>query len=350
MDGVTIIIIGGLGVVVILLVSLIISQRHRDTDSPQRVELALEKLKSELLEKQLEGLVSLRDSLDSTGRMMNERLAEGTGAIDKRMELLVDIEHKLGQLQTQAQNIETVGKNIQSLSDLLKPPKLRGSLGEMLLENLLAEILPRSMFDTQYRFVSGKRVDAVVKLADRYLPIDSKFPLEAFERLCAEPDSTEARKDFTRTLKKHVDDISSRYIHPSENTTDVALMYIPSEAVYYRFISDDLENGFEYALSKNVIPSSPGHLYAFLASLASVFAQAGLSSDGRKLFAGLNNLGEALDRLTKLHERMEGSVRALSSALSHGRDEIGGMTTQLQQLREPSAPGEPVEGSTFVDL
>ncbi len=345
MDGVTIIIIGGLAVVVVLLVSLLVGQRKRDTDVPQRIELVLEKLKSELLEKQLEGLVSLRDSMDSAGRMMNERLAEGTGAIDKRMELLVDIEHKLGQLQTQAENIEAVGKNIQSLSDLLKPPKLRGQLGEMLLENMLAQILPRSMFSTQHRFASGKRVDAVVKLADRLLPIDSKFPLEPFERLRAEPDSSEARKEFVRALKKHVDDISSRYIHPSEDTTEVALMYIPSEAVYYRFISDDLETGFEYALSKHVIPSSPGHLYAFLASLAAVYAQAGLSGDSRKLSAGLNNLVEALGRFTKLHERMEGSVRALTSSLSHGRDEINGMTTQLQQLREPAQSDETIEAA-----
>ncbi|MDH3890857.1 MAG: DNA recombination protein RmuC [candidate division Zixibacteria bacterium] len=349
MDGVSIIIIGGLGLVVVLLVSLLVGQRRPDSDAPRKIELALEKLKSELLEKQLEGLVSLRDSLDSTGRLMNERLAEGTGAIDKRMELLVDIEHRLGQLQTQAENIEAVGKNIQSLSDLLKPPKLRGSLGEMLLENLLAQILPRSMFDTQHRFASGKRVDAVVKLADRLLPIDSKFPLEPFERLRAEPDSSEARKEFVRSLKKHVDDISGRYILPAEQTTDVALMYIPSEAVYYRFVSDDLETGFEYALSRNVIPSSPGHLYAFLASLASVYAHAGLSGDGRKLSAGLNNLGDALGRLTKLHERMEGSVRALTSTLSHGRDEINGMTTQLQQLREPSTLDEPVEEPTVAD-
>ena len=349
MDGVTIIIIGGLGVVVVLLVSLLIGQRRRDTDAPQRIELALEKLKSELLEKQVAGLVTLRDSLDSASRLMNERLAEGTGAIDKRMGLLVDIEHRLGQLQTQAENIEAVGKNIQSLADLLKPPKLRGQLGEMLLENMLAQILPHSMFDTQHRFVSGKRVDAVVKLGDRLLPIDSKFPLEPFERLRAEPDSPEARKEFVRTLKKHVDDISSRYILPAEDTTEVALMYIPSEAVYYRFISDDIETGFEYALSKNVIPSSPGHLYAFLASLAAVYAQAGLSADGRKLSTGLKDLGEALGRLTKLHERMEGSVRALSSTLSHGRDEIGGMTTQLQQLREPTHSDEIVDEPIVAD-
>jgi DNA anti-recombination protein RmuC len=126
-------------------------------------------------------------------------------------------------------------------------------------------------------------------------------------------------------------------------------MHIPSEAVYYRFISDDLKGGFEYALSKNVIPSSPGHLYAFLASLATVYAQAGLSGDSHKLSAGLNSLSEALGRFTKLLERMEGSVRALTSTLSHGRDEINGMTTQLQQLREPSTSSENTEELTVAD-
>jgi len=336
MDPSALAVIGALAAVIFVLVVLLVTGRRRQETGSDRIELALEQLKRELLEKQLEGLISLRDSLDNTGRLMNERLAEGSAAIDKRMALLVDIENRLGQLQTQAENIETVGRNIQSLSELLKPPKLRGGLGEMLLENLLAQILPRALYETQYRFSTGQRVDAVVKLADRLLPIDSKFPIESFERLGGEPDAPDARKTFVKTLRKHIDDISQRYIRPDENTFEIAVMYLPSEAIYYRFVSDDSDDGLGYALSKHVIPSSPGHLYAFLATLSAVYAQAGLSSDSRKLTAGLSNLSDAVERLKNIHQRMEGSVRALTTALARGQDEVSGMTTQLEHLREPS--------------
>ena len=346
MDVSAIAIIGALSAISVLLIILLLRERRGSPGVTDRIELAFEKLKRELLEKQLEGLVSLRDSMDSAGRLMNERLAEGTGAIDKRMDLLADIENRLGQLQTQAENIEAVGRNIQSLSDLLKPPQLRGGLGEMLLENLLAQILPKSLYEMQHRFPDGRRVDAVVKLADRLLPIDSKFPLEGFQRLSAEPDSSDARKSFVRSLKKHVDDISDRYLKPDEDTTEIAIMYVPSEAVYYRFVADDSDNGFAYALSKNVIPSSPGHLYAFLATLSAVYAQAGLSGDSRRLTAGLSNLSDAVERLNRLHQRMESSVRALTTTLARGHDEIGGMTTQLQHLREPASSEETAETTT----
>jgi len=343
----TLAVIGGLVAVTVLLAVLLFAERRRKSTGPDRIELAFEQLKREILEKQLEGLISLRDSLDNAGRTMNERLAEGTGAIDKRMELLVDIENRLVQLQTQAENIEAVGRNIQSLSELLKPPQLRGGLGELLLENLLAQILPPALYETQHRFSTGQRVDAVVKVADRLLPIDSKFPMESFERL---DDSAETRKTFAKSLRKHIDDISGRYIRPDEGTFEIAVMYLPSEAVYYRFVSEDSDNGLSYALSKHVIPSSPGHLYAFLATLSAVYAQAGLSTDSRKLTTGLGNLSDAIDRLKGIHQRMEGSVRALSAALSRGHDEVAGMTTQLEHLREPTTFLETETEATTTDL
>ncbi len=324
------------------LTALMLSQwrRQKPTEAQTAVQAAMESLKADLLAKQMEGLVSLRQSLDSANRLLNERLAEGTQTLDRRMAVVSEIENKLGQLSTQAKNIEAIGQNIQSLSDLLKPPKLRGSVGETLLENLLSQILPKQLYQTQYRFSDGVRVDAVVKLAERLLPIDSKFPLESFQRISSAESETErnaAQKEFGQAIKKHVDDISSKYIKPDQATTDIALMYIPSEAVYYQVVSEPETGLFDYALVRKVIPSCPGHLYAFLASVAAVYAEAGLTENRRELVQAMGSLAESLEKLKRYHERMNGSLRSATQVLEKSEGEISQMTQRLEKITRPDS-------------
>lgn len=332
-------IIGALLVVIIVLLLLLV--RRMGAAGPhqaQQIETTLAALKTEILEKQMAGYVQLRQSMDSAQSLLNDRLAEGSQALDKRMDLLGQIEQGLGRLSVQTSNLETIGNNIGSLSDLLKPPKLRGALGEMLLENLLAQILPTSLFSFQYGLADGQRVDAVVKIGDRLLPIDSKFPIEPFQRDQAQgPDDA---KDLSKTLKKYVDSIASKYLRPDEGTTDFALMYIPSEAVYYRFVSQTDPGALEHALSKKVIPTSPGHLYAFLASIIAVYRQAGLSGSSRKLVVGLENMSQIVQNLREYHDRMEGSLRRVSQSMSKTDEAIQRLADQVQTLGNPDELSE----------
>ena len=136
MDNITILLVIIVAINLVVSVWLLFSRRQKD-NGPQSVDTLILQLKAELAKQQNENLVSLKGSLDSTNRMLNDRLSEGTQALDRRMAVLGEIENKLGQLSTQTDNIESIGKNIQSLSELLKPPKIRGGLGEMFLENLL---------------------------------------------------------------------------------------------------------------------------------------------------------------------------------------------------------------------
>ena len=114
---------------------LLLTTRRRQQSLPQEeiFARAMESLKTELLSQHLEGLTALRNSLDTAQKLLNDRLTENTTTLDRRLELFGEIEKKLGQLEVQAKNIAEIGRNIQSLSELLKPPKLRGNLGELLL-------------------------------------------------------------------------------------------------------------------------------------------------------------------------------------------------------------------------
>ena len=145
------------------------------------------------------------------------------------------ISQTLGGLAVAAQQMVDVGNKVSGLEDLLRPPKLRGGMGETLLAELLGQILPEKAYGLQHRFCSGERVDAVIRLGESLVPVDAKFPLESFRRLAASKDESEAtreRKAFMRVVKHHVEQVAWKYILPDEGTYDFALMYIPAENVY----------------------------------------------------------------------------------------------------------------------
>ncbi|MBQ9207252.1 MAG: DNA recombination protein RmuC [Treponema sp.] len=196
---------------------------------------------------------------------------------------LAEIHQKLGSLESSAQQIQKIAQDVSSLNLLLHAPKLRGNFGEYLLYNVLKDTLPPTVFSTQYQFSDGATVDAIIRLGKNILPIDSKFPLESFERYIngKEPESKKkAKAEFIRSVKARIDEISKKYIRPHECTFDFALMYIPSESVYYEIvINSSTENFalFDYALKRHIIVVSPNTFYAYLMSV--VYGLKGMKID-----------------------------------------------------------------------
>lgn len=203
---------------------------------------------------------------------INEKLKEVQGdyikQISSSQSTLTGITEKLTELKNATQNILHVGENIQSLQDILKPPKLRGELGELMLEQIIAQVLPHKNYKIQHKFQTGNIVDAAVMLKDsRILCIDSKFPLNALKDYISNgSNDDDIPAQFIRDVKKHIDSIASKYILPNEGTLDFALMYIPAENVYYEIILRD-EKITNYAREKNVLPVSPLTLYSYLSAV-----------------------------------------------------------------------------------
>lgn len=211
-----------------------------------------------------------------------------------------EISRTLGNLAQATQRMLDVGKTISGLEDLLRPPKLRGGMGETLLAELLSQILPGA-YELQHRFASGERVDAVIRLGKAMVPVDAKFPLESFRRLAAVEDEADARKErksFVRAVKAHIDQIAAKYILPDEGTYDFALMYIPAENVYYETIlKDEAEEGvFPYALARKVIPVSPNSFYAYLQVIIHGLKGMQIEERAREIMDHLNRLKGDEDR------------------------------------------------------
>ncbi|MDQ4030168.1 MAG: DNA recombination protein RmuC, partial [Actinomycetota bacterium] len=201
--------------------------------------------------------------LAAMSETIDRRLGELDTKVDRRLanasEQTARIHERLGKVdETAAQMLERA-KDLARLEQALRPPKARGGFGEILLGNLLRDRLPPDAYALQHGFAGGERVDAVIR-ADRLVPVDAKFPLDNFERLAsAESDDerTLHEKAFARDLKQHIDAIASKYVRPAEGTYDFALMYLPSEAVYYELVCGKTGTLLAYAHERRVFPVSP---------------------------------------------------------------------------------------------
>ena len=225
----------------------------------------------DLMQLQLE---ALREQVNRQLGDVNKQLLEATGQIGDRLDsasqMIGNVHKGLGELGQASKQIYEIGKDISSLQNILQPPKLRGILGEVFLEELLSQLVPTSC-SFQYRFKSGEAVDAVIRIGQKIVPVDAKFPLENFRKVLDSEDDEQTRakckKAFAADVKKHVDNIACKYILPDEGTYDFALMYIPAENVYYETITKEQKDGIsisEYALQRRVIPVSPNTIYAYL--------------------------------------------------------------------------------------
>jgi DNA recombination protein RmuC len=240
---------------------------------------------------------SLQQQLGQMITQVNERLKENAQVLNDTQQSLGErldnaarvvggVQKSLGGLEEANRRIYEVGKDIASLQEILRAPKLRGGLGEFFLGDLLGQILPPQHFSIQYGFRSGEKVDAVIKLGASLVPVDAKFPLENFKRLveaASDEERSRTKKQFAADVRKHIDAIASKYILPDEGTYDFALMYIPAENVYYEAVikdqSADERNLSQYAMSRRVIPVSPNTFYAYLQAI--ILGLKGLRIDER---------------------------------------------------------------------
>ncbi|HSE50240.1 MAG TPA: DNA recombination protein RmuC [Terriglobales bacterium] len=238
----------------------------------------------DLIAKQVQSIATnVQTSLEAVRSDVGNRLDANVSAMQQTSKTVGDriatvhsafasLQKQVGEMSEQARQIADVSKGLGDLERILSAPKLRGGVGEMQLENLLAQVFAREQYDVQFRFASGDIVDAVVHLPQGDVAIDSKFSLENFRRMAEAENDAErkaARRDFLKDVKKRIDEIAGKYIRPAEGTLPLALMYVPAENVYYEAVIRD-ENGddiYDYCVQRRVFPVSPNSLYAYLQTI-----------------------------------------------------------------------------------
>ncbi len=292
---------------------------------------------------------AVNEQLRGITEQVNRQLLDSSGEISKRLDnaarVIGDLQKNIGELSEASRQIFEVGKNIATLQEILQPPKLRGGLGEQFLGELLSQVLPPQFFTLQYMFSNGERVDAVVRLGEKLVPIDSKFPLDNFKRIieCKTEEERKAyQKTFYRDVKKHIDDIASKYIVPNEGTYDFALLYIPAENVYYETITKDDSFGEEkgilnYALKKKVIPVSPNSFYAYLQVIVLGLKGLQVEKDAQKILALLSSLKKDLGGFQEDFQLVGRHITNAMNKFEEARRRLDKFNFKLEQIEsQPS--------------
>jgi DNA recombination protein RmuC len=277
-----------------------------------------------------EWLKSMQSSIDNTTKTLNTALSSSsknlTDTLQKgNRELNVRLDNAarlMSQIQREAGRFAELSDSMRNLQDYLRSPKLRGNIGEEVLKDLISQMFPKNSFYLQYTFKSGVKVDAAIKTDAGLLPIDAKFPGENFQKIMgakSESEKEAARKAFNRDVKTHIDDIAKKYILPEEGTMDFALMYIPSEPVYYEVVNETSLT--DYARRSRVYPVSPNTLYANLQVIMLSFQGKEIEKRSRELFTLLRaiqkdytKLGDALGVMGR---HVTNSYNQLANVNSH---------------------------------
>ncbi len=256
---------------------------------------------------------TLQDGVSQSAQISAQSQAAMANELKNSQQTLGEIQKQLGAVQLAGTQMSQTAETLQNI---LGGAKTRGSLGEVTLERLLEDCLPKNRFARQHRFSSGEIADAVIFLRDKLLPIDSKFPLDAYRRIAQEGE--EARRAFATAVKNHADAISKKYVLPEEATLPVALMFVPSESVYYELLmttdakSTPLD---EYCRSKNVVAVSPNTLYANLQVILMGLQGMQIEENAKNLRANLAGLQSQLRKFVDPFEKLGTHLK--NAALSY---------------------------------
>jgi DNA recombination protein RmuC len=297
-----------------------------------------------------------KDSIEGIRADVGEKLAAITNTVQVKLDQNIKdgfaqfekVQSHLNEAQEQLKNLGVIGASINDLNNLLKMPHLRGRFGEQGLERLLEDFLPRHMYDLQASpgGEGSGRVDALIKFPDRKLPIDAKFPREQVLALFETNDPQaldQARVEFERVMKEQAKRIAT-YIRPEAGTTDMALMYLPSETLYMEAVLNAELS--DWLNKRRVYPVSPNTLIVTLQSIQMVFkmyeyakGHERATDELKKAQAAFGHFENRFDDLGKSLSKAQAAFEVAKGHLTRYRNKVTGLTGEpVPELDFPTPP------------
>lgn len=255
-------------------------------------------------------------------------------------QLIAKVSANLAKLQETNNQVVSIASELKDLQAVLQNPKQRGLFGEFYLENLLQNVLPPGGFQMQYRFKNASIVDAVIFLDQhKMLPVDSKFSLENYHRLInakSETESKYVKNQLKMDLKKRIDE-TSKYILPQENTMEFAMMFIPSEALYYDLLSNTTGgeelNLIEYAFrEKKVIIASPTTFMAYLQTVLQGLKSLQIEKQAAQIQKNVRQLARHLASFSEYLDKLGKSLGTSVGHYNHAYKQFSAIDTDINKI------------------
>ncbi len=298
------------------------------------------------------GMGALKDSLQ-------KQLSEQLGTSNKQMQaqfaasakIIADVTQKLTELDRTNKSVGDVANELKTLQNVLQNPKQRGVLGEYYLDQILKNLLPPGSYVLQYKMGLAMTVDAVIKLDDKLLPIDSKFSLENYNRLidAKEAERPALERAFKEDLKRRIDE-TAKYIQPSKGTLDQALMFIPSEAIYYDLLANKVgaagvsgRNLMQYAAKdKRVTIVGPSTLSAMLQVIVQGLRSMEIQKDTEKIRKNIEQLSRHLISHNGYMQKLGSSLGTTVGHFNTTYKELGKIDKDIVKIADTDSVVEPV--------
>jgi DNA recombination protein RmuC len=303
-------------------------------------------------------LTKLSDDITQLKDGVQKQLTEQMGASNKQIaaqsaasiKILQDVTEKLTKLEGTNKNVGDIANELKTLQNVLQNPKQRGVIGEFYLEQILKNTLPPGAYQLQYKLGEGLIVDAAIILDDRVLPLDSKFSLENYNRLLeATPAEQETlAKIFKEDLKKRIDE-TSKYILPGKGTLDQALMFIPSEAIYYDLLANKVglgnvsgRNLVQYASEKKVTIVGPSTLSAMLQTIMQGLRSIEIHKDTEKIRKNIEQLQKHLIAHNAYMQKLGSSLGTTVNHYNATYKELGKVDRDIVKITDVESTVEPL--------
>lgn len=302
-------------------------------------------------------IVLLQNQLNELSRVLDQKLGESTRAIQHQFgesaKIVRDVTERLTRLDETNRQVVNFADQLKNLQDILKNPKQRGVLGEYYLETILKNVFPPGSYQMQYSFKDGVIVDAVVFLDKQIIPIDSKFSLENYNRMIEARDpmvKSRHESAFIADIKHRIDE-TAKYVKPQENTMDFALMFVPSEGVFYDVVNNrvggnDIEtskNLLEYAYSKHVNIVGPSTFLAFLQTVLQGLRNQKISAEAREIIKQVENLGRHLGAYDGYMQKLGKNIGATVSMYNSAYKEFAKIDKDIVKISGRAMEIEPLE-------
>ncbi|MDB5188340.1 MAG: hypothetical protein JWO50_860 [Candidatus Kaiserbacteria bacterium] len=305
-----------------------------------------------------QGMMLLQNQLNALANSLERSLGEGTKlTFESNKQMFENMKSQFGESQRLATDIRdlvhsqlkevakgvaetnastkqvfTIAEQLNSLERVLKNQKQRGNLGEASLELVLSNILAPGMYENQYQFKNGEKVDAVIHTKEGIIPVDAKFPLENYMRLIEETDDekrVQYREEFKKDVKKRIDE-ASKYIKPDEKTLPFAFMYIPAEGIYYDLLTGDARSGInsrsmiDYAYNeKRVVIVSPTTFAAYLQSVLYGFKAFQIEKDAEGIKKNVEMLMRHIEAYDQYYKKLGTALATTINHYNAGTKELG---------------------------
>ncbi len=284
----------------------------------------------------------LTDGLKESSRTIQEQFKQSSGIIK-------DVTERLTKLDATNKQVLDFSTQLQSLENILRNPKHRAVLSEYWLETLLGNVLSPNQYKMQYKFKDGEIVDAAIFYRDKIIPIDAKFSLEKYNKIMVETNEVQRKqleKEFKQDLKDRIDE-TSKYIRPTEGTTDFAFMFIGAEGIYYNLliykvgsIEISAQDLIEYAFKKHVIIVSPTSFFAYLETVLHGLKALQLEENVKVIIQRVGELSKHLSAYETYMQKLGNYLGTTVNQYNQAYKEFGKIDKDIYKITDGGAGGE----------